>query len=184
MSRFALPPEHVLRAREKVVLDHFHDEVRQDWDATLSTFPHPHYELIPLLRVHDGDADVRDYYHDTRVAFPDQDHEIIDLRHSHDAVIVEFWLLGTHKGPLGKIPATGSKHRTRVTAFFIFDADENLITERIYFDQLTIVKQLIGGLDKRNPADLITLGRAVVGILAMSGESPDERLTATAPWVE
>ena len=84
MSRFALPPEHVLRAREKLVLDHFHDEVRQDWDATLSTFPHPLYELIPLLRVHDGDAEVRGYYHDTRVAFPDQDHEIIDLRHSHD----------------------------------------------------------------------------------------------------
>ena len=184
MSRFVLPPEQVLRAREKLVLDHFHDEVRQDWDATLSTFPHPHYELIPLLRVHDGDAEVRDYYHDTRVAFPDQDHEIIDLRHSHDAVIVEFWLLGTHKGPLGKIPATGSRHRTRVTAYFIFDADENLVTERIYFDQLTIVKQLVGGLDKRNPADLITLGRTVVGILAMSGESPDVRLTTTAPWVE
>ena len=184
MSRFALPPEHVLRAREKLVLDHFRDEVRQDWDATLSTFPHPHYELIPLLRVHDGDTEVRDYYHDTRVAFPDQDHEIIDLRHSHDAVIVEFWLLGTHKGPLGKIPPTGSSHRTRMTAYFVFDADENLVTERVYFDQLTIVKQLIGGLDKRNPADLITLGRAVVGILTMSGESPDERITATAPWVE
>lgn len=184
MSRFALPPEHVLRAREKLVLDHFHDEVLQDWDATLSTFPHPHYELIPLMRVHDGDADVRDYYHDTRIAFPDQDHEIIDLRHSHDAVIVEFWLLGTHKGPLGKIPATGSRHRTRMTAFFVFDAEENLVAERVYFDQLTIVKQLIGGLDKRNPADLITLSRAVLGILAMSGESPDERLTATAPWVE
>ena len=184
MSRFALPPEHVLRAREKLVLDHFHDEVRQDWDATLSTFPHPHYELIPLLRVHDGDAEVRGYYRDTRVAFPDQDHEIIDLRHSHDAVIVEFWLLGTHKGPLGKIPATGSRHRTRMTAYFVFDADENLVAERIYFDQLTIVKQLVGGLDKRNPADLITLGRAVIGILAMSGEAPDERLTATAPWAE
>lgn len=184
MSRFSLPPEQVLRAREKVVLDHFHDEVRQDWDATLSTFPHPHYELIPLMRVHNGDAEVREYYHDTRVAFPDQDHEIIDLRHSHDAVIVEFWLLGTHKGPLGKIPPTGSRHRTRMTAYFVFDSDENLVTERIYFDQLTIVKQLIGGLDKRNPADLITLGRAVLGILAMSGESPDERLTATAPWLE
>jgi hypothetical protein len=49
---------------------------------------------------------VRDYYHDTRVAFPDQDHEIIDLRHSHDAVIVEFWLLGTHKGSAGSTSAT------------------------------------------------------------------------------
>src|SRR5690349_7910394 len=70
MSRFTLPPEDVLRAREKVVLDHFADEVAQDWDATLSTFPHPHYELVAQMTVHDGDGEVREYYHDTRVAFP------------------------------------------------------------------------------------------------------------------
>ncbi|HET6153302.1 MAG TPA: ester cyclase [Marmoricola sp.] len=179
MSRFALPPEPVLRARERLVLDHFHDEVRQDWDATLSTFPHPHYELIPLMVVHDGDSEVRDYYRDTRVAFPDQDHEIIAFRHSPDAVIVEFWLLGTHLGPLGKIPPTGSKHRTRMTAYFVFDSEENLIAERIYFDQLSILKQLIGGLDKTSPKDLLTLGRAVVGLLAMAGGEPDPRLTET-----
>ena len=181
MSRFTLPPEDVLRAREKLVLDHFHDEVRQDWDATLSTFPHPHYELIPMMRVHDGDGEVREYYRDTRVAFPDQDHEIIAFRHSVDAVIVEFWLLGTHLGPLGKIPPTGSKHRTRMTAYFVFDEEEQLVAERIYFDQLSILRQLVGGLDKRNPKDLVTLGRAVVGLLAMAGEDPDPRLLETTP---
>ena len=98
MSRFTLPSEEVLRAREKLVLDHFHDEVTQDWDATLSTFPHPHYELIAQMLVHDGDGEVREYYHDTRVAFPDQDHEIIAFRHSVDAVIVEFWLTGDEAG--------------------------------------------------------------------------------------
>ena len=181
MSRFELPSEDVLRAREKLVLDHFHDEVLQDWDATLATFPHPHYELIPMMLVHDGDADVREYYHDTRVAFPDQDHEIIAFRHCVDAVVVEFWLMGTHKGPLGAIPATGSRHRTRMTAFFIFDEDENLVVERVYFDQLTILKQLIGGLDKKSPGDLLTLGRAVVGLLQMAGDEPDPRLLDTTP---
>lgn len=176
-----MPSEDVLRAREKLVLDHFRDEVRQDWDATLSTFPHPHYELIAQLKVHDGDREVRDYYHDTRVAFPDQSHELIALRHSHDAVIVEFWLVGTHLGPLGKIPATGSRHRTRMTAYFVFDENENLVTERIYFDQLTILKQLVDGLDKKNPRDLVTLGKAVRGLLAMAGEEADPRLTRTTP---
>ena len=179
MSRFTLPPEDVLRAREKLVLDHFRDEVRQDWDATLSTFPHPHYELIAQMLVHDGDSDVRDYYHDTRVAFPDQDHELIALRHSHDAVIVEFWLLGTHNGPLGKIPPTGGRHRTRMTAYFVFDENENLVTERVYFDQLTILKQLVGGLDKRKPGDLLTLAKAVKGALSMAGSEPDPRLLDT-----
>lgn len=181
MSRFTLPSEDVLRAREKLVLDHFHDEVAQDWDATLSTFPHPHYELIAQMLVHDGDSEVRDYYADTRVAFPDQDHEIIAFRHSHDAVIVEFWLLGTHLGPLGKIPATGSRHRTRMNAYFIFDENENLVTERIYFDQLTILKQLVGGLDRKNPKDLLKLLGAVRGALSMSGAEPDARLLDTTP---
>ncbi|MEU6556374.1 ester cyclase [Streptomyces sp. NPDC046915] len=181
MSRFVLPSEDVLRAREQLVLDHFHDEVRQDWDATLSTFPHPHYELIAQMTVHDGDTEVREYYHDTRVAFPDQDHEIIALRHSVDAVIVEFWLLGTHNGPLGDIPPTGSKHRTRMTAYFIFDEQESLVTERIYFDQLTILKQLIGGVDKRSPGGLLKLGRILKGVLGEAGTAPDPRLLETTP---
>lgn len=179
MSSFTFPSEDVLRARQKLVLDHFHDEVRQDWDHTLSTFPHPHYELIAQMTVHDGDGEVREYYQDTRVAFPDQDHEIIALRHSADAVIVEFWLMGTHLGPLGKIPPTGGRHRTRMTAYFIFDENERLVTERVYFDQLTVLKQLIGGLNKKDPRDLLKLGRAVVGLLAMSGGEPDPRLLDT-----
>ncbi len=97
--------EETRARRERLVLDHFRDEVAQRWDDVLSTFPHPRYELIPTQRVHDGDAAVRAYYDETRVAFPDQRHELIALRHSDDAVIVEFYLLGTHRGPLGPVPA-------------------------------------------------------------------------------
>lgn len=180
-SRFVMPPASVLRAREQLVLDHFRDEVHQDWDATLATFPHPHYELIAPMTVHDGDDAVRGYYADTRVAFPDQDHELIALRHSVDAVIVEFWLRGTHRGPLGSIPPTGGRHRTRMTAYFVFDAQENLIAERIYYDQLTVLRQLIAGLNLRSPRGLLTLGRVLLGARRMSGAAPDPRLLRTAP---
>lgn len=122
MDPSAIPAPEVLRARQKLVLDHFRDEVRQDWDDVLATFPHPRYEIVPTMTVHDGDSAVRGYYDETRRAFPDQDHEIIALRHSADAVIVEFWLLGTHRGPLGKIPPTGQRFRVRMTAYFLFDA--------------------------------------------------------------
>ncbi|MCS3782169.1 ester cyclase [Tsukamurella ocularis] len=151
-SRSVMPPASVLRAREKLVLDHFHDEVRQDWDATMETFPHPHYELIAL-------------------------------RHCVDAVIAEFWLLGTHRGPLGGIPSTGGRHRARMTAYFVFDEGERLVAERIYFDQLTVLRQLIAGLNLRSPKGLLTLGRVLVGALRMSGGAPDPRLTRTAPPV-
>ncbi|MFJ4920352.1 ester cyclase [Streptomyces sp. NPDC088725] len=181
MNRFVLPDESILRAREKLVLDHFQDEVDQDWGATLSTFPHPHYELIAQMKVHDGEAAVREYYDETRVAFPDQHHEIIAFRHSVDAVIVEFWLLGTHRGPLGEIPATGGTHRTRMNAYFVFDENENLVTERIYFDQLTILKQLVEGVDRRKPSGILKLLRILKGVLAMSGGAPDARLLDTTP---
>jgi steroid delta-isomerase-like uncharacterized protein len=180
MSQFDFPDTGTLRARQKLVLDHFHDEVVQRWDDVLSTFPHPHYELIPTLTVHDGDAEVRGYYHDTRVAFPDQDHEIIALRHSADAVIVEFWLLGTHKGPLGGMPPTGQRFRVRMTAYFIFDADENLVCERIYFDSATMMRQLLGGLNLKDPRSWLKLVRALRGMAALSGE-PDRRLLDTTP---
>jgi hypothetical protein len=33
-----VPSDDVRARREKVVLDHFHDEVEQGWDAVLSAF--------------------------------------------------------------------------------------------------------------------------------------------------
>ena len=176
-----MPDAEVLRARQKVVLDHFHDEVRQDWDDVLATFPHPHYELVPMMLVHDGDAEVRGYYHETRVAFPDQDHEIIALRHSADAVVVEFWLMGTHLGPLGSLPPTGNRFRVRMTAYFIFDQHENLVCERVYFDRLTMVRQLLAGLSLRDPRQWPRLVKTVRALLSMSGADPDPRLENTIP---
>jgi len=181
VANLTFPSEPILRARQKLVLDHFHDEVRHAWDDVLSTFPHPHYELISSMTVFDGDREVRRYYRETRVAFPDQHHELIALRHSADAVIVEFWLIGTHLGPYGKIPPTGSKHRTRMTAYFIFDDNERLVTERIYFDQLSILKQLLAGLNKKDPRDLVTLARVLMGVLSQSSSEPDPRLLDTTP---
>jgi predicted ester cyclase len=152
-----------LRAtREKIVLDHFHDEVAQQWDDVLSTFPHPRYEVIATGVVHDGHNEVRGYYASTRRAFPDQRHEMIQLRHSDDAVICEFYLLGTHRGPLGAIPATGSAFKVRMTALFIFEGDV-LVCERIYFDTLTMLKQLLAGLDFKKPANWALLARALLG---------------------
>ncbi len=69
---------------------------------------------------------------------------MITLRHTDDAVIVEFWLLGTHLGPLMGIPPTGKSFRARVMVFFIFE-DTNLVCERIYFDRQTIMEQLLKG---------------------------------------
>lgn len=129
--------------RERIVRLHMEAENVHDFDAVIDTFGHPRYELIATDRVHDGEAAVRDYFAETRSAFPDQRNEVISLRHADDAVIVEFWLLGTHRGPLMGIEPTGREFRCRMTAFFLFDGAK-LVCERVYFDAATILRQLTG----------------------------------------
>ncbi len=136
-------PDEALRAkREEVVRVHMESENVHDFDTTISTFSHPRYELIGTDRVHDGEEEVRNYFKQSRTAFPDQRNEIISLRHADDAVITEFWLLGTFEGKLGPIEPTGREFRCRMTAFFIFE-DDKIVCERVYFDQGTILRQIL-----------------------------------------
>ena len=130
--------------REAVVREHMASENRHDFDATIATFAHPHYELVPTGSVFDGEAEVRNYFKVSRAAFPDQRNELRALYHADDAVIVEMDLLGTHLGELRGTKPTGKTFRCPMTAFFIFE-DDKIVCERVYWDQLTIMKQL--GLD-------------------------------------
>jgi len=136
-------PADVRETRERIVREHMEAENDLDLARALDTFGHPRYELIATGEVYDGPEEVERYYRESRAAFPDQRNEIISLRHAEDAVIVEFWLLGTHKGPLGRLPPTGREFRCRMTAFFIFEGTD-LICERVYFDSATIRHQLNG----------------------------------------
>lgn len=137
-------PSHALREhRERIVREHMAAENKLDFDRALATFAHPRYELIGTDTVHDGPDDVARYYRQSREAFPDQRNEIISLRHADDAVIVEFWLMGTQKGRLGSLEPTGRSFRVRMAAVFVFEG-EGLICERVYFDSGSILRQISG----------------------------------------
>ena len=110
-----------------------------------------------------------DYFEETRRAFPDQRNELLALHHADDAVLVEAVIRGTHKGPLRSLPPTGREFELPILAIFMFDGDR-LLCERVYFDQLTVLRQL--GV-ARDPLSLtgrlqtlvthpLTLGRGVV----------------------
>jgi steroid delta-isomerase-like uncharacterized protein len=127
--------------RERLVREHMESENRHEFDVTMGTFHHPRYEIVPTGEVHDGEQAVAAYFAETRAAFPDQRNETIALHHADDAVIVEFWLRGTHEGELRGIPPTGRAFEVRTVAFFLFDEDR-LVCERVYFDTATILAQL------------------------------------------
>src|SRR5919202_3446850 len=145
-----------LRARrEAIVREHMESENQYDFDTTIATFGHPRYELVATGDVYDGEDAVRGYFAESRRAFPDQRNELIALHHADDAVIAEVDLLGTHLGPLRALPPTGRAFRCRVDAHFVFDGDD-LVCERVYFDQLTIMRQLGLAHDSRSVAGRLT----------------------------
>jgi len=127
--------------REAIVREHMESENRHEFDVTLRTFEHARYELIATGEVYDGEAEVAGYYAATRAAFPDQRNEVRAMYHADNAVIVEFDLLGTHKGPLRGVPPTGREFRCPMVALFLFGS-ERIICERVYFDSATILRQL------------------------------------------
>ena len=135
--------------REALVREHMESENRHDYEATLDTFGHPRYEIVPTGEVFDGEEAVRRYFEDSRTAFPDQRNELIALHHTAAGVVVEFDLKGTHQGPLRGIPATGKEFTCRSVAFFLFEEDR-LVCERVYFDAATILGQL--GLIQPGPS--------------------------------
>jgi len=137
----ASPGTDLQARREAVVREHMESENRLDFEATLRTFKHPRYELIATGDVFDGPEAVRGYYAASRAAFPDQRNVVHALHHTDDGVIVEFDLLGTHRGPMRGIPATGKSFVCRMIALFLFDGDR-IVCERVYFDSATILRQL------------------------------------------
>ncbi len=133
--------------RLKTVRDHMALECVCDWDAVIATFEHPRYEMYGSGQVFDGEEEVRGYFAASRTPFPDQANEIIALAHDGDTALVEFWLTGTHLGPL-KLPnrvvePTGKSFRVRMAATFEFrPGSDKIICERPYFDQSAVLKAL------------------------------------------
>lgn len=124
--------------RLQTVRDHMALEVTHDWDGVIATFEHPRYEMASGA-VFDGEAAVRGYFAASRTPFPDQGNEIIALAHDGDTVLVEFWLTGTHLGPLrtskGVIEPTGKTFRVRMAASFEFaPGSDKIVCERPFFD--------------------------------------------------
>jgi hypothetical protein len=124
-------------------------EISHDWDGVIATFDHPRYELLGPGTVFDGEDAVRAYFAASRTPFPDQGNEVIAIAadDATDSVLVEFWLTGTHLGPLqlpsGVVEATGKAFRIRMAASFEFaPGSDKIVCERPYYDQSAVLKAL------------------------------------------
>ena len=74
--------------REALVVEHMESENRHEFDATMETFAHPRYEIVPTGDVYDGVEGVNEYFETTRNAFPDQRNELIAMHHADDLSLI------------------------------------------------------------------------------------------------
>ena len=133
--------------RIETVRRHMALEITHDWDAVIATFDHPRYEMYGSGAVFDGEEAVRGYFAASRTPFPDQGNEIIAIAAGGETVLVEFWLTGTHSGPLRLadriVPPTGRSFRVRMAATFEFKpGSDRIVCERPYFDQSAVLKAI------------------------------------------
>src|SRR5438552_14122867 len=78
---------------------------------------------------------------DLYTAFPDLRHTIEDQIAEGDRVVVRLTARGTHRGPLGTLPATGRRMAVAETAIFLLDG--NRIAEQWpQVDALGMLQQL------------------------------------------
>ena len=139
--------EDLAQARIQTVRDHMRLEIEHDWDGVIATFEHPRYEFNGGATVADGEDAVRAYFASSRVPFPDQGNEVIAIGAGDDCVFVEFWLTGTHLGPLqtpqGVVQPTGKSFRVKMMATFEFaPGSAKIISERPYVNALAINRAL------------------------------------------
>lgn len=133
--------------RIETVKRHMALEITHEWDEVIATFEHPRYEMYGSGAVFDGEAAVRGYFAASRTPFPDQGNEIIAIAHADDTVLVEFWLTGTHLGPLKVgdrvVPPTGRAFKVRMAATFEFKpGSDKILCERPYFDQGMVLRAI------------------------------------------
>jgi steroid delta-isomerase-like uncharacterized protein len=128
-------------AREAIVRRHTELENAHDFDGALGTFHAPRYEVVATGEVFEGAAAVSAFYRETHTAFPDFRLELVALHHADRAVVAEVAFRGTQTGAWRGLPATGRAVDYRFAGVFEFEED-HLVCERLYFDVLTVMRQV------------------------------------------
>jgi steroid delta-isomerase-like uncharacterized protein len=99
------------------------------------------YEDLPMGVLTHGKAELEQFYHMTRNAFPDFKIELTSHFVAGNRAGAEWIMTGTHKGDLPGLPASNKQVSLRVASAFELQ-DNKLKRCSDYFDMATALKQL------------------------------------------
>jgi predicted ester cyclase len=138
----------VIERQKDIVARHIRGENEQDWAAVYDTFvqdDRAHYDVVPLGAVFKGIEGVRGFYQSIAAALPDLKIEVLSEYDVPGCSIREVVISGTHKGEFASVKPLGNATRVEMAAFYTFDAaSAKLISEKIYYDQASVLEQMQG----------------------------------------
>lgn len=133
----------VRQRREEIVHQHVNAENNGDVDEMIASFYSPHYQVIPMGAIVDGEKAVREMFGEVLRGFPDFHFNTLKLYHDESAVILEGRMTGTHEGEFAGMAPKSRKMDIQAVCIFDFDEDR-LMNETVYFDFATLQRQLTG----------------------------------------
>jgi steroid delta-isomerase-like uncharacterized protein len=132
-----------MAARLKLVDEHVSFENRHDLEGIMATFgATARYDDEPWDAHYAGRDQVRTFYEGLLQALPDLQ---IDVRRRHasdTAVVLEVVIRGRHRGAWRGLPATGRQVEFPLCGIYIFDDEDRLAGEKIYYDRAMVLRQL------------------------------------------
>jgi len=137
-----------IERQREIVAKQIRGENEHDWPAVYDTFvqdDRAHYEVVPLGTVFKGIAGVRGFYQSIAAALPDLQIEVLSEYDVPGCSIREVVITGTHRGEFAGVKPLGNMIRIDMAAFYTFDAASGkLISEKIYYDQASVLEQMQG----------------------------------------
>ena len=138
----------IIERQREIVARHIRGENEHDWAAVYDTFvqdDRAYYDVVPLGTRFKGIGGVRGFYESIAAALPDLHVNVISEFDVPGCSIREVVVTGTHKGKFAGVQPLGNAIRIEMAAFYTFDeASGKLISERIYYDQASVVEQMQG----------------------------------------
>jgi steroid delta-isomerase-like uncharacterized protein len=138
-----------LERQRQVVAEHFNLENAHRWADVVDTFGGPDvtFELVPAGARLPGKEGIAAAYQILSTALPDVQIRIVSETDVLGCSVREVVVTGTHQGDYFGIPPSGRSVRAEMACFFLFDAEGQLTTERVYFDNASLFDQMRGEAD-------------------------------------
>jgi len=127
-----------------VIVEHVEAENAIDAGRVLGTYSRvsPSFEDVAACTRCSGGEEIIAEYRNVWDGFPHLKRDITRWTFGDNSAVIEVIVSGSHEGLFRGVPASGREISLRGIAHFQFDSEGRIEKETVYYDSLTLMRQL------------------------------------------